>query len=751
VTKENNFLLGNGERLTEGVKIKKSGGEKNPPYEWTKAKVQVKKWLHETVEEFGKIPSEASPEGKVSAIITMHPRYTSKSDFPKQLFDSVGIRAVGGRSKKIKPKAWGIENHPEDAITDEIFVVGSRDNFSNWANSINSWSEDFKGSFELTHLEDIKAFTPEEKIKIGANEQNISLFEFVLHEGIDSKVLKQFVDFSKKHSAKVVSEKIKYVGRLAFVPVYASIQDANLLAQFTYVRVLRAMPQLRTLTPDSKKQIKQSKLTLPEEEEIEPALRVAIFDGGIPKDSPLSQWVNLIEPDGIGKEDDEFIEHGLGVTSALLFGPLDLLSAKASRPICRVDHVRVLDQQTGTNGDFELYDVLDRIIGRLDEVKKIGQPYDFINLSLGPNLPVEDDEINSWTASLDVRLVGAESFVTVAAGNSGEDDAALGLNRIQPPSDAVNVLTVGSCDTDELTWQRATYSSVGPGRCPGIIKPDGVVFGGSSKKAFMVLAPGKKPTVVGTDGTSFAAPSLLRSAVAVRTQLGSSFSSLANRALFVHRAERNPSVHKIEEVGWGRFETDFNKLITCEDDEATVIFQGELPVGEHLRAPIPMPDGELTGMVTITATLVISPEIDPSYPNTYTRAGLEVTFRPNSEKRKLNENGDFSAHAGSQSFFNRKGIFGTTELDLREDGHKWEPCLKAKRTFRATTLVDPLFDIYYHHREEGQALKEPKPIPYALVISMKAPKVKDFYNKVVRTYSNVLIPLRPKTQIQVRG
>ncbi|WP_273130537.1 S8 family peptidase [Bacillus weihaiensis] len=751
MAKENNFLLGNGERLTEGVKIRKSGGDKNPPYEWQTAKKQVKEWLNQAVEQFEKIPNEASPEGKVSAIITMHPRYTSKSDFPKQLFDTVGIRAVGGRSKKVKPKSWGIDNHPDDAITDEIFVIGSRHDFNNWANTITSWSEDYKCSFELTHLEEIKAFNVEDKIKVIPNETNISLFEFVLHEGNDNKVLKQFENFAKKKNAKVINKKIKFVGSLAFIPVYSSSEVANQLAQFTYVRVLRSMPQLRTLNPSTKRQLVERKVELPNDMEIEPDLRVAIFDGGIPKESPITKWVNLIEPVGIGKEDEEFLEHGLGVTSSLLFGSLDITNEISSNPICKVDHVRVLDEQTGMNGDFELYDVLDRILYTIDEAKNIGKPYDFINLSLGPDIPVEDDEINSWTASLDQRFVGNESFVTVAAGNSGESDSLLGLNRIQPPSDAVNVLTVGSCDTDDLTWERAEYSSVGPGRCPGIVKPDGVVFGGSAKKAFMVLAPGKELTMVGTNGTSFAAPSLLRSAIAVRTQLGLDFSPLANRALFIHRATRNHNIHKIEDVGWGRFETDLNKLITCDDDEAIVIFQGELPVGEHLRASIPMPEGELTGMITITATLVISPEIDPSYPNTYTKAGLEVTFRPNSEKRKLNEKGDFSEHPETKSFFNRKGIFGSAELDLREDGHKWEPCLKATKKFRSSTLVNPLFDIYYHHREEGQALKEPNPIPYALVISMKAPKVKDFYNRVVRTYSNVLVQLRPRAQIQIGG
>ncbi|MCT4798869.1 S8 family peptidase [Exiguobacterium profundum] len=751
----NNFLLGNGERLTEGVKVKKNGGEKNPPYEWGEAKEQVKEWLTEAVKEFEKIPIEASPSGEVSAVITMHPRYTSKSDFPKNLFESVGIRAVGGRSKKVKPRSWGIEKHPEAAITDEIFVVGTRENFQKWAQSMSSWSEDSKSGFEITHLEEIKAFTVEDKIKLKqiilTEKANQILFEFVLHEGSNTKVLEDFKEYSKMNNADIISEKIRRVGNLTFVPVYTNIKIANQLAQFTYVRVLRSMPQLRTLTPDIEKEELQSEIRLSEKKDVEEELKIAVFDGGIPKNSPLLKWVNLIEPDGIGAENQKYLEHGLSVTSALLFGSLELSQEAILEPMFKIDHIRVLDENSGVNNDFDMYDVLDRITSVIDEAKNIGKPYDFINLSLGPDIPVEDDEINSWTASLDIRLVGNESFVTVAAGNSGETDVNSGSNRIQPPSDAVNVLTVGSCDTDELLWERAPYSSIGPGRCPGIIKPDGVVFGGSLKKAFGVLGPGEEPLLLGTTGTSFAAPSLLRSAINVRNQLGISLSPIANRALFIHKAHRNQNIHKIEDVGWGRFETDLMKIITCGSDEAIVIYQGELPIGEHLRARIPMPNGKLKGMVSITASLVISPEIDPSYPNNYTKAGLEIAFRPNSDKRKLNKNGVFSEHAETKSFFNRKGIFGLAELELREDGHKWEPCLKATRKFRASTLVDPAFDIYYHHRAEGQALKNPKPIPYALVIGMKAPKVEDFYNRVFRTYSNILVPLSPKTQVNIRS
>jgi hypothetical protein len=419
---------------------------------------------------------------------------------------------------------------------------------------------------------------------------------------------------------------------------------------------------------------------------------------------------------------------------------------------CHLDHIRVLDRNTGKNGDFEYYDVLDRILAVLDNAKKISKPYDFINLSLGPDIPIEDDEITRWTSTLDERLVGGKALVTVAAGNSGHLDSSSGLNRIQPPSDAINVLSVGSCDTVKAEeWKRSEYSSVGPGRCPGIVKPDGVIFGGSAENPFMVVAPSsiEKPVAAGMQGTSFAAPFALRTGIAVRAQLGKVFNPLAIRALLIHRADCK---HKnLLEIGWGRFETDYGRLITCDDDEALVAFQGELPIKDYLRALIPLPDGNIEGMISVSATLVIAPEIDPGFPNVYTRGGLEVFFRPNSAKFKPDKDGRVPENPNTRPFFSEKKIYGKAEYNLREEGHKWEPCLKTTQKFHAETLNKPCFDIYYHKRYEGANAKEVKPMPYALIVSVKAPKIKDFYDRVVRTYSNILIPLQPTIRIQVRS
>ena len=45
----------------------------------------------------------------------------------------------------------------------------------------------------------------------------------------------------------------------------------------------------------------------------------------------------------------------------------------------------------------ELYSVLERIQDVLESRPK----YDFVNISLGPDLPIEDDDVHAWTAVLD--------------------------------------------------------------------------------------------------------------------------------------------------------------------------------------------------------------------------------------------------------------------------------------------------------------------------------------------------------------
>ena len=94
-------------------------------------------------------------------------------------------------------------------------------------------------------------------------------------------------------------------------------------------------------------------------------------------------------------------------------------------------------------------------------------------------------------------------------------------------------------------------------------------------------------------------------------------------------------------------------------------------------------------------------------------------------------------------------MYGSAEYRFREDGSKWEPCLKSSKRFNSSSLHKPCFDIYYHHREGGTAGTPEEAVEYAFVIGMKAPKTPDLYNQTVRAYSQILVPLAPRIEIPI--
>ena len=744
MARKNNFLLGFGERLTARVEVPSGGGDKRPPYAFATARTQVERWLTTSVASFDALAADATPNDEVVGLLTLHPRYVSKSDFPRDLLEVTGLRTIGSRTERVRPVQWGIEKHPEEAYTEVLYVAGTRSRFRSWQAELPRWSKEHKGAQTLTQVENFSALQATTKLRgFGDESPADGVLEVVLHNSGDQRIVEAFAAYVLQHGGEPLRKYRRDIRGLTFFPVRAEFSRAEEIAQYSFVRVARPMPALRPASPVLVRSLATApQASIPQTGPIDPTVKAVVFDGGMPSlaRAALSRWVRYVEPAGIGQAIPSLEEHGLAVTSALLFGNVSLGEALET-PLASVDHVRVLDSETGRSGDVMCLDVLDRILNHLDA----NPTYEFVNISLGPRLPIEDDDVTEWTAALDERFAAGRAVATIATGNDGEADAALNLNRLQPPSDGVNVLSVGAASASGATWKRSLYSCIGPGRSPGYVKPDGLAFGGDLAEPFNVLDP--LLAIAGVQGTSVASPLTLRTCTSVKVQLGTNLSPLAIRALMVHRAD--PGGHGRGEVGWGRFEADLERLITCDDDESLVVYQGSLPVGEHLRAPLPMPDFAMIGMAHLTATLVIAPEVDPEYPGAYTRSGLEVAFRPHADKYTEYPNGDQSTHPKTRSFFSAANLYGTEEAALREASYKWEPCLRHTERLRTASLKEPCFDIYYHHRQSGRAADLPHPIPYALIISLKSPKNADLYNGTVRAYTNILLPLRPQVRITV--
>lgn len=734
------YLIGRAELLTYPIDApKKKPSDKAHPYTLNEAQKTIIPEIEIANSFFQALPAKACADDLAVARLVLHPAYLAKSFFPKLLLDQVGLASIGSRTRRIQPRRQTRRDAPPEAETTELFVAGTRSALLKFPDFARGLREELPVAEQFARIEAFAAMTSTDRLRLeGADIGHV--FEVVLHllpEGDVADLRALFADYATECGFRVSSEFEFEAGRLLFVAVEGDAAGLEKLAQFTMTRVVRPMPHLRAARPVTRSMPLAVSFALPSAEPLSREPKVAVLDGGLPAEHVINGYVRrYFLADEEAKDVLGFTEHGLGVTSALLFGPIEP-DATAERPYAPVDHHRVLDARTDEEDPYELY----RTLGHVETVL-LSRQYQFINLSLGPDVPIEDQDVHAWTAVIDSILSDGETLMTVAVGNNGERDTLTGLNRIQVPSDSVNALSVGAADRTGTDWKRASYSATGPGRSPGRRKPDVVAFGGAPKEYFHVVASGSRPSLAATLGTSFAAPLALRSAVGIRAILGDPVHPLTIKTLLIHGCETTDD-HDVHHVGWGRVPADINRLITCGEGEARIIYQGDLRPGKFLRAPIPLPAFQLEGKVHLRATFCYASPVDPQDAGAYTKAGLAITFRPNSSKRKAG-----AVNAASSSFFPAAEF--RTEAELRADLGKWETVLHAEHSYYGSSLLEPVFDVHYNARDAGGLASSDAPaIRYALVVTIHAPRHAQLHQDILNAHA-VLQALEPQVSLPLR-
>ena len=728
---DTNIILGYGETLTKPQEISRGGSDKNYPYTIEEQRIWLSPQFDAVIAAQQTQPAQIKPQGESVIKITLHPTFLAKSFHPNSVFLATGLRCVGSKSAIVTPRKVTTKAGPKPSYTAQMFVAGRDAAFAKLYQCLRS-SRVAAHQDALRRLELVESFSPKDKLFVQETNKETLSIEVVLHAtSDDSNILALFGKYIASLGGEAYVKRALCVAGLTFLPVSISKDQVEAVAAFMFVRVVRTMPVLR-IGGGNMRAVPGVKIpTLPKQAALDPKLNVAVFDGGIGHIG-VEKWVTETVMPGAESTSPAFLNHGNGVTSALLFGPLDPKAIAFARPYANVQHYRVISPTMLSNSgvlDVDLYDVLHNIKTALS-----GKKFDFINFSLGPNMPVDDDEVHPWTALIDQYLADGKTLATVAVGNDGEKPWP--ECRIQPPSDMVNAIAVGACDSQSGNWKRASYSSYGPGRSPGLVKPDGVTFGGSDGEQFNLYNP-LTHQIAATTGTSFGSPALLRTAIGIKASLNFNLEMLTVRALLSHQAVR-PDEMSMSEVGHGRFPQTVDEVLACDDNEVRVIYQGVLSAGENLRAFIPFPTLPARGRITLRATLSFASQTDPEHAVNYTRAGLTVTFRPKGHSKK------------TMAFFSAGKMY-TPEFKARMNEQKWETTLKREQTFNVGTLNDPLFDITYGAREEGQSVvnKDMEPLPYAMVITLSVEDTPGVYNNIRQRYQT-LQPLRLRQEIGIQ-
>ncbi|MGF1878213.1 S8 family peptidase [Photobacterium frigidiphilum] len=728
-----NYLIGKAEVLTTLTPPPKMNPQGRELYTLNEVVQRLQPQFFEVSNNLKELDHDLCPRDYSVTKLTLHPSYIAKGHFPKKLLREIGVHSIGSKATDVKPDRWTRKGEPKTSPSTSLYITGKRSQLADFSDKLKGFTKDTPGAEDLAKVWSIEFIEPKSKIKNG-DEFFEGFFEAGLQliPGSSSEFIKtSFLSYARKLGFEPRADLAIEISNLWFVPVEGRKESLNKLAEHSFIRVIRPVPALRSFQPLVRNLPVTSSAKLPNEPPYAADINVAILDGGLPFNHKLNPWVNgytLSDPSAHDCEGGS--EHGLGVTSAFLFGPLSQEKI-AQRPYSYVDHHRVLDSKVTGEDPLELY----RTLTHIEDIL-LSRQYEFINISLGPNLPIDDDEIHPWTSLIDTYLAEGDTFVTIAAGNNGENDQLTSLNRIQVPSDCVNAIAVGAASNTGKKWKRASYSAIGPGRAPGRVKPDLLAFGGSPSEYFHIINGSPSAELIPQCGTSFSAPYLLRQAVGIRALLGHSISPLAIKALLVNNASRRDFDQS--EVGWGKIPEDIKSLIESPDNIAKILYQGELLPGKYLRVPLPIPATGINGKVKIKATCCFSTPVDPQDTSMYTKAGVEISWAPKKNQKK-------------ESFFQQQKI--ATEAELRRDAAKWESVLHAEKNKYGTSLDEPAFEIHYMARDCGGNISGSKAptIKYAFIVTLEAPKHKEIFNDIIQTYSEVLTEIEPRitTPIQV--
>lgn len=712
-SKKRNVLIANGHELIGQLSWPKGGGPKWLPYTIEDARKNLHPELESIIDLAKERNTFTSPRGEITAKIILHPAFLAKSYFPASILRDAGLSIVGSRPVKILPRRTKSESDtPQE--TAAIFVSGTSNSFEAMDVNLLSSETSISKQEQFARIETIKSFNSAEKLRINLETRWPNHFHITIHATeADSDILTLFAKYVTSLGGQISERGFRFVPGLTFVAISLPNDQIKKLAEFSRVRLIRSLPELQEEWQLSTGLTRgYSELKVP----TTPALsstKIAIFDGGIINAFP--DYAKEISGPLLPASSPKDLSHGINVTSAFLFGALNESMTSLPVPFGLVDHHKVLPTMDSPE---QALDVLDRIITALKSAKMMGTPYRFANISLGPIASFFDDDIHEWTSRLDNELSDGQTLCTVAVGNNGllKDE----LSRIQPPGDAVNVMSIGSSNSIKKRWNKANYSAIGPGRSPGYVKPDVVSFGGSDGEPLPIFNP-LAGTAVAVAGTSYASPLALRVAAGVDILSNSVFDPVTLQALLINSCEFNARTHSRCDVGWGRISNNPEDVLYTQPDVIRVVYQGITRPGHPQKALIPIPKNlPPDTKVILGATFCYRAPVDSAHAINYTRAGLWVrAYKAPKKPIPLFGSGMYKS-----------------EGELRKDAMRWDTVLHAKKSVNTDDLIDPYFHINYQVRDEGESVRveDAVPMAYALVVTIEVPGIQDLLQRVQQEF-----------------
>lgn len=752
------------------------GGDKYEPQTAEQAREVLLPQVRSLRGSVADLPAEMRLPGRTFLEARLLPNYLSASSFPGQLLSQLGAMPVGSRAEA---GLYVTAANSKEAVTRRLVLSMPDGALEKLEGLIESRGRSRSQRAAFAEIRKLDEFSlPSQAVvhslagvESGPDEE--ILWEAVLNPiglrgdtlvAANEETLNLWRTAVQSEGGEVEDDFIRQVAGLTFVPIRVSKRAVERLASFNVLRTVRPMPAIAPRPtfglrsgaawygPDSAATRDDS-------------FRVAVIDGGLDTIANSNKHMVATDIDLTSEPTDaDSLTHGTAVTGAALYG-LVRSGDQAGVPPLPLDSFRVLPAPAIPNDMYGYW--------ILDQIKRVvsKNEHKIINLSLGPTLPVaEDAEPNRWTSELDMLAWEHDVLFVVAAGNDGHLDPSTGKNRVLVPADMVNGFSVGACDTPspDSPWNRASYSSIGPGRWGARVQPLGVQFGGSAGQMFPILAA--DGSFLEATGTSFAAPLVTHamSELAINMPV---VNTNVLRAFGVHFAERPRNHKKLQpELGYGRIPSDFMASLSCTADETHVLYKDFVERGELSAYKLPIPHG-LGGRLEVRVTLAYLSPVEPTEATEYTKASIDISLRPHAFVHRYTlpnsshasrildrRTNDALALIGQGWRESQEPVTkalaassGRNEASLRDAG-KWETLRHYRFGIHANEVEDARIELSYLTRGMGHLDNSPGALPFALLISVSdTAKEGKLYDLAVAQFRALQPATRTRSQVGLRS
>ncbi|GHH26432.1 hypothetical protein GCM10018780_79760 [Streptomyces lanatus] len=732
-------ILVGGEQMSEMVDRVSGGGNKFYPFSMEETREILGPQARSLRDSAVRIDSALRAEHVVFEA-TLLPNFLANSYFPDRLVKLLGLTPLGSRPATADFTLRS--GTTPDVATKSLIVAGDDSSLARLASMLEGVDlnrAEKAAAEELRQFSEIRLPRREEVLRdsradTADSDHSRVVYEAVLHPDPDnpgsgrqpmtSSLFRKFEDYIASLGGEVAATRRDVVAGLTFVPVFLPEGQAEQAAAFNPLRSIRRMPRIRPVPTSPLRSA--PRVARPAPPAADPtAPEVLIFDAGI--DDGGEYFAGSANQVHLTTENPDYgcIEHGSAVTGAVLYGNVQP-GQQLSKPPVRATHYRCIPgpAEDGT----ELYWLLDQIQKQVTEDDAM-----IVNLSLGPEVSVDDGEPHRWTAVLDSLAYERDILFVTAVGNNGETSE----NRIMVPADMVNGLSVGACDRPypEALWTRAAYSAVGPGRPGALIQPAVMAFGGDDQMPFARLrADGR----ISYDcGTSYAAPLVAHELAVLSGELGDRASASALKAFAVHFAESHADSNL--STGHGRLISDHASALWCDSNEVTVIYQASVERDQILGFQLPVPEGLDRGRVKVRWTLAYASPTDPTEAVEYTESGLEFTLRPHAAmysfrdpdnssrpvKVNIHDEPERAAELEEEGWIRSKNPVSRSQKigpkaseASRRRGGKWETVMQGQDRLQAGSLWLPRLDVEYLTRTGGVLTRGAAPVDFTLLVTV---------------------------------